>query len=90
MEQNGIGELFPTAGSAHGDTERQSRVRLSGIPDAVRSHCLNDDQEGSGTIYRPTLRSKIKDIKPSQMKRINVDTTVQEKTIRIPTDARTA
>ena len=31
---------------------------------------------------------KIKAVTPHQLKRVNVDTTVQEKEIRFPTDAR--
>ena len=31
---------------------------------------------------------KLRAVKPSQLKRVNVDTTVQEKHVRFPTDAR--
>ena len=31
---------------------------------------------------------KLKAVKPSRLKRVNVDTTVQEKHVRFPTDAR--
>ena len=36
---------------------------------------------------RAGLRCKL--IRPSELQRVNVDTTVQEKAIRFPTDART-
>jgi len=45
---------------------------------------------GAEQLLRETIETgiRMKAIKPSQMKRINVDTTVQEKAIRYPTDAR--
>ena len=45
---------------------------------------------GAEELLKETIAAglKIKAIKPSQLKRVNVDTTVQEKEIRFPTDAR--
>lgn len=45
---------------------------------------------GAEELLSETIRSglKLKAVKASQLKRINVDTTVQEKEIRFPTDAR--
>ena len=47
-------------------------------------------EAGAEGLLRETLEAglKIKAVKPHQLKRINVDTTVQEKEIRFPTDAR--
>jgi transposase, IS5 family len=45
---------------------------------------------GAEALLAETIQSglKLKAVKPFQLKRINVDTTVQEKEIRFPTDAR--
>jgi len=45
---------------------------------------------GHEQLLQETIESglKLKAIKPSQLKRVNVDTTVQEKDVRYPTDAR--
>ena len=45
---------------------------------------------GAEELLKETIKAglKIKAIKKTQLKRINVDTTVQEKNIRFPTDAR--
>jgi len=47
-------------------------------------------EAGAEELLRETLEAglKIKAVKPHQLKRVNVDTTVQEKEIRFPTDAR--
>ena len=47
-------------------------------------------ESGTEQLLKETIESglKLKAVKPSQLKRINVDTTVQEKDIRFPTDAR--
>ncbi len=47
-------------------------------------------QAGAEMMLKETIESglKLKAIKPNQLKRVNVDTTVQEKHIRFPTDAR--
>jgi IS5 family transposase len=47
-------------------------------------------ESGAEGLLRETLDAglKIKAVKPHQLKRVNVDTTVQEKEIRFPTDAR--
>jgi IS5 family transposase len=47
-------------------------------------------EAGAGELLRQTIECglRLKVIKPSQLKRVNVDTTVQEKHIRFPTDAR--
>jgi IS5 family transposase len=45
---------------------------------------------GAEELLKQTIEAglKLKAVKPHQLKRINVDTTVQEKEIRFPTDAR--
>jgi IS5 family transposase len=45
---------------------------------------------GAEQMLQQTIEAglKLKAVKPSQLKRINVDTTVQEKEVRFPTDAR--
>jgi IS5 family transposase/transposase len=45
---------------------------------------------GAEELLKQTIEAglKLKAIKPTQLKRVNVDTTVQEKDIRFPTDAR--
>jgi IS5 family transposase len=47
-------------------------------------------ESGGEQLLKETIESglKLKAVKPNQLKRINVDTTVQEKDIRFPTDAR--
>ena len=47
-------------------------------------------EQGAERMLMETIDAglKLKAIKPTQLKRINVDTTVQEKDIRFPTDAR--
>lgn len=47
-------------------------------------------QAGAEELLKETLEAglRIKAIKPSQLRRVNVDTTVMEKNIRFPTDAR--
>ena len=47
-------------------------------------------QSGAEKLLKSTVEAglKLRAIKPSQLKRVNVDTTVQEKEIRFPTDAR--
>ena len=47
-------------------------------------------EAGAELMLRQTIDTgiKIKAIKPSQLKRVNIDTTVQTKAIRFPTDAR--
>ena len=46
--------------------------------------------EGAETLLKETVKAglSLKAIKTSQLKRVNIDTTVQEKAIRYPTDAR--
>ena len=45
---------------------------------------------GAEELLKETISTglKVKAVKPSQLKRVNVDTTVQEKEVRFPTDAR--
>ena len=45
---------------------------------------------GRWELLKETIEAglKLKTVKPSRLTRINVDTTVQEKDIRFPTDAR--
>ncbi len=47
-------------------------------------------ETGAEELLKQTIEAglKLKAIKPTQFKRVNVDTTVQEKDIRFPTDAR--
>lgn len=47
-------------------------------------------EAGATELLKQTITAglKLKAVKPTQLKRINVDTTVQEKDIRFPTDAR--
>ena len=47
-------------------------------------------EAGAEQLLKETIQAglKLKGLKPSQLKRVNVDTTVQEKNIRFPTDAR--
>jgi IS5 family transposase len=47
-------------------------------------------EAGAEELLRETIEAglKIKAVKPHQLKRVNVDTTVQEKEIRFPTDPR--
>ncbi|MBI4238252.1 MAG: IS5 family transposase [Deltaproteobacteria bacterium] len=47
-------------------------------------------EAGAEELLRETIASglKVKAVKPSQLERLNVDTTVQEKHVRFPTDAR--
>jgi len=47
-------------------------------------------EAGAEELLKETIRAglKTKAVKPSQLKRVNVDTTVQEKEVRFPTDAR--
>jgi IS5 family transposase len=47
-------------------------------------------EAGAEELLRETIESglKMKAVKPSQLERVNVDTTVQEKHVRFPTDAR--
>jgi len=47
-------------------------------------------EAGAEELLKETIEAglKLKAVKPSQLTRINVDTTVQEKDIRFPTDAR--
>jgi IS5 family transposase len=47
-------------------------------------------EAGAGELLKETIECglKLKIIKPSELRRINVDTTVQEKHVRFPTDAR--
>ena len=47
-------------------------------------------EAGAEELLKTTIEAglKLKAIKPHQLKRVNVDTTVQEKDIRYPTDAR--
>jgi len=46
-------------------------------------------EAGAKELLKETIEAglKIKAVKPIQLKRINVDTTVQEKEVRFPTDA---
>jgi transposase, IS5 family len=48
------------------------------------------DEAGAEELLKETIAAglKLKVVKPHQLKRVNVDTTVQEKDIRFPTDAR--
>lgn len=45
-------------------------------------------EAGAGELLRETIECglRLKVVKPSQLKRVNVDTTVQEKDVRFPTD----
>ncbi len=47
-------------------------------------------EAGGGELLRETIEAglRLKVIKPSELRRVNVDTTVQEKHIRFPTDPR--
>jgi IS5 family transposase len=47
-------------------------------------------EAGAEQLLKETIEAglQLKAVKPSQLKRVNVDTTVQEKEIRFPTDAR--
>lgn len=47
-------------------------------------------EAGAEELLKETIEAglKLKAVKPSQLKRLNVDTTVQEKNIRFPTDSR--
>ena len=47
-------------------------------------------EAGAEELLKETIAAglKLRAVKPSQIKRINVDTTVQEKDVRFPTDAR--
>jgi transposase, IS5 family len=47
-------------------------------------------EAGAGELLKETIEAglRLKVIKPSELKRVNVDTTVQEKHIRFPTDPR--
>ncbi len=47
-------------------------------------------EAGAEALLKETIQAglKLKAVKPTQLKRVNVDTTVQEKEIRFPTDAR--
>jgi IS5 family transposase len=47
-------------------------------------------EAGAEELLRETIEAglKLKAIKPTQLQRVNVDTTVQEKHVRFPTDAR--
>jgi len=47
-------------------------------------------EAGAEELLKETIEAglKLKAIKPSQLKRVNVDTTVMEKDVRFPTDAR--
>lgn len=47
-------------------------------------------EAGGGELLKQTIEAglKLKVIKPSELRRVNVDTTVQQKHIRFPTDAR--
>ena len=47
-------------------------------------------QAGAEELLEQTIRTgvKMKAIKASQLERVNVDTTVQEKHVRYPTDSR--
>jgi IS5 family transposase len=47
-------------------------------------------ESGAEQLLKETIEAglKLKAVKPSQLKRVNIDTTVQEKEIRFPTDSR--
>ena len=47
-------------------------------------------EAGAGKLLEETIKAglRLKAVKPFQLKRVNVDTTVQEKEIRFATDAR--
>lgn len=47
-------------------------------------------QAGAEALLKETIETglRVKAVKPSQLQRVNVDTTVQEKHVRFPTDAR--
>jgi IS5 family transposase len=47
-------------------------------------------ESGAEELLKETIQTglKLKAVKPSQLKRVNVDTTVQEKEVRFPTDSR--
>lgn len=47
-------------------------------------------EAGAGELLKETIEAglRLKIIKPSELRRVNVDTTVQEKHIRFPTDSR--
>ena len=47
-------------------------------------------ERGAEALLEETIKAglKVKAVKPHQLKRVNVDTTVQEKEVRFPTDAR--
>lgn len=47
-------------------------------------------ESGAETLLKETIEAglRLKAVKVTQLRRINVDTTVQEKDIRFPTDAR--
>lgn len=47
-------------------------------------------EAGAEELLKETIKAglKLKAVKPFQLKRVNIDTTVQEKEIRFPTDAR--
>jgi transposase, IS5 family len=47
-------------------------------------------EAGAEELLKETIQAglKLKAVKPHQLKRVNVDTTVQEKEVRFPTDAR--
>ena len=47
-------------------------------------------EKGAADLLKQTIEAglKLKAVKPTQLKRVNIDTTVQEKDIRFPTDAR--
>ena len=47
-------------------------------------------EAGAEELLKETIAAglRLKAVKPSQLKRVNVDTTVQEKDVRFPTDAR--
>jgi IS5 family transposase len=47
-------------------------------------------EAGAGELLKETIEAglRLKVIKPSELRRVNVDTTVQEKHIRFPTDGR--
>lgn len=47
-------------------------------------------EAGAEELLKENIQAglRLRTIKPSQLRRVNVDTTVQEKDIRFPTDAR--
>ncbi len=47
-------------------------------------------EAGAEELLKETLAAwlRLKAVKPCQLKRVNIDTTVQEKDVRFPTDAR--